>query len=232
MMGIGIGVQFGSKLDPAIAIINDGNTVAWYDSQDLTTITKDGSNLVSLWKDKLLSGHDLIAATTARPTWSTIGILFNGTANYMKTAAFIFSQPEFIYLVFKQITWTNGERIIDGDSVNTMDIEQGTITPRLSGYAGTSFGNTDNTRLTLDTFGIIRVLFNGLNSKIIINNGTVVTGNSGASNAGGITIGIDGGIVSSLYAHIEIKEAIFRNVSDSSGDEALIYAYLKNKYSL
>jgi hypothetical protein len=39
-------------------VADDGNTVAWFDSQDLTTITKDESDKVSLWKDKLLQVSD------------------------------------------------------------------------------------------------------------------------------------------------------------------------------
>jgi hypothetical protein len=229
MMGIGIGVQFGSKLDPAIAIIGDGNTVGWYDSQDLTTITKDGSNLVSNWADRLGSGRDLKAATTARPTWGANGILFDGVANYMKTDAFTWDQPEFIYMVFKQITWTLYDNILDGNAGESLYLIQQNGTPRLTFSAGTQM--TDLTTMTLDQYAILRVLVNGASSKIIRNAESAITGNAGAGNAGGFTLARYGN-AALYYGHIEVKEIILRNVADSVGNEALIYAYLKNKYSL
>jgi len=39
-------------------IADDTNTTAWYDSQELSTITKNESNQVSLWKDKFLQISD------------------------------------------------------------------------------------------------------------------------------------------------------------------------------
>ena len=38
------------------SVITDGNTVGWWIADDLTTITKNGSNVVSQWRDKLGGG--------------------------------------------------------------------------------------------------------------------------------------------------------------------------------
>jgi len=54
-------------LDSTLAVtgvLQDGNTVGWYIASDLSTITKDGSNKVSVWADKLASGHNLAADPT------------------------------------------------------------------------------------------------------------------------------------------------------------------------
>jgi len=57
-------------------------------------MTDDGAGLISAWKDRI-SGVNLTATTTARPTWaassfntSYAGVTFNGTTNTLATTAF------------------------------------------------------------------------------------------------------------------------------------------------
>jgi len=212
-------------------ILLDGNTVAWYDSQLLSTITKDGSDFVSRWNDRLGSGHDLIQALgTNQPKWIDVdGVLFDAVDNYMKTVAFTFVQPEMIYIVCKQITWTVNNTITDGDIGQTGRILQRLVTPSLSATAGTY--STDNNNLSLNTFGIIRVLFDGASSKIQINETTPIAENLGTANMGGFTLGKYGtGDVA--FAHMQVKEIILRKVADGAVDEQNIYNYLANKYEI
>jgi len=210
------------------SVLNDGNTVAWYDSQLLRTITKDGSDFVSRWNDRLGSGHDLIQAVgTNQPKWFSVnGILFDGIDNFMKTAAFTFDQPEMIYIVFKQITWTNTERIFDGFNNVSMLMSQSGITPELNIFAGAASPNDGS--LPINTFGIVRALYNGVNSSLQINENAKWTGNAGASNAGGLTIGAQSS--GALFGNIQLKEFIGRKIADGAVDDAAIFNYLKNKY--
>ncbi|HLD89528.1 MAG TPA: hypothetical protein VI911_00655 [Patescibacteria group bacterium] len=208
------------------AILDDGNTVAFYDSQLLSTITKDGSNFVSRWNDRLGSGHDLIQATgTKQPLWSATGILFDGIDNFMKTATFTINQPTFIYAVLKQITWTIADRIWDGNSADYGTLYQNLTTPGMKVYAGAGSAQKN---LTLDTFGIIRVLLNGASSKFQINSDAAATGNFGIRNMAGFTLGANGS--GTNYSNIEVKEIIMRRIADASGDETAIYNYLATKY--
>lgn len=223
------GVSAPTDEELALPVIEDGNTVAWYDYQDLTTLTDDGGGLISSWRDKLLSGHDLTAATTARPTLTADGILFNGTDNAMKTSAFTWTQPEFIYMVFRQKTWTDPKHIFDGDANNSGTLFQSTTTPNIALYAGSVAAT--NSELTLDAFAIVRILFDGASSKVIVNASTPTTGNCGASNMGGFTLACQGN-TAVTFSNIEVKEVICRNIVDSGADEILIYNYLKTKYSL
>jgi hypothetical protein len=207
-----------------------GNTVGWYASDDLTTITKDGANAVSRWNDKLLSGRDLIQATgTNQPLWSADGVLFDGSDNFMKTTAFTWNQPEFIYMVVKQITWVDTESIFDGNTLHSGVFQQRTLTPGLKVYAD-SFSDI-NSNLTLDTWGIVRVLFNhdvAGGSKLQVNNTIPITGDFGISNMGGFILGCKANIAS--WANIQVKEIILRNVADSVPNETSIYNYLATKY--
>ena len=209
-------------------VIEDGNTVAWYDSSDLTTITKDGSDLVSRWNDKLLSGHDLIQATgTNQPLWVVNdGVLFDGVDNWMRTADFAYNVPEKVYLVFRQITWTPSDRIIDGSSNQRMALQQYSSTPIIIAF--TSGGDAvANNNAALNTFVIVRALFANP-GKFQINNTAAVTGNFGTTNAGAITLGASG--IGTANGHCQFKEAIFRDIADSAGDEVAIYNYLATKY--
>ena len=213
------------------AIIEDGNTVAWYLSDDLSTITKDGSDLVSVWADKLGSGHDLIQNTGInQPLWVlNDGILFDGIAQFMKTATFTFNQPEMIYIVFRQITWTNDDRVFDGDTTNSAAVYQSGTLPDVKLYAGSTSGA--NSDLIMGVFGIARVLFNGANSSFQINETPQIVGNFGLSNMGGFTLG-SRGAHNIEWSNIQVKEIILRKIADSAQDEQDIYDYLAAKYSI
>ena len=211
--------------DPAIAIINDGNTVGWYLADTLSTITKDGSNLVAQWNDYLGSGHNLAQGTAGqKPVWSSSGIQFDGVDDTM-TASFTINQPTFLYLVLKEI-WVSGGRLFDGGSPNGGYVRM-VAGPSLGLNAGSYI--TYNYDMPDNTFVVMRALFNGASSKLIINAGTPATGNCGANNMGGLTLASYG---TGQYGNVQIKEIIMRKVSDSSGNETAIYNYLKNKYGL
>jgi hypothetical protein len=214
--------------------LRDGETTAWYDSQDLTTITKDaGTGEVSLWKDKLLSGNDLVQAVATRyPIWSTAGITFDGLNDYLQ-GTFTLEQPEQIYVVLKQLTFANSSRIFDGIGGNNGTLSQynAGVPPALSVYCGTAWSTT-NTNLDINILGIIRILFNGAGSKLQINATAATTGNFGDLDMGGLTLGGRGDIPTIGNSNFIISEMIIRKVADSAGNEAAIYAYLKAKYGL
>jgi len=213
------------------SVLRDGNTVAWYDYNELSTITKDGDEHVTRWNDFLGSGNDLVTVG-GTPHWSANGILFDGTGDYLKTASWVLSQPQFFYMVIKQITWTDSDDIFDGfDNANRVVFAQRTGTPNIAVYALGGGFVADNVDLAINTWGIVRLLANGASSKIIIDANAPTTGDPGASGTNGLTLGCrfscDTG-----WANIEVKEIIMRDVADAAGDEAIIYAYLKDKHGL
>lgn len=139
----------------------DGNTVAWYDynASTATMSIYDPSTTVLRWNDQLGSGRDLIQNTsTARPTWSSNGVLFDGIDDYLKAAAFTYNQPEMIYIVLKQVTWTLNDRILDGNTNGAGELRQTNVTPGIRILAPTTM--TSNTNLAVNTLGIVRVLIN------------------------------------------------------------------------
>ena len=209
-------------------VLSDGNTVAWFDKTE--NITKDGSNFVSAWGDKSGNGNDLLqAAGTNQPLWSADGVLFDGIDNFMKCAAFTLVQPTMIYLVVKQITWALNDRIFDGEAGNSGVLYQTATTPGLKAFAGTN--STQNDNLVVNTFGIIRILFNGASSKLIVNETTPVTGNFGASDMGGFILG-SAASGASGWSNIQAAEPIIRKIADTAPNEQIIYDFLASKYSI
>ena len=176
---------------------------------------------------KRVTGNHLLQATGAsQPLWSAAnGILFDGVADFMKCIAFAYIQPEMIYFVGRQATWSNGDTIYDGNLNDTAELFQATLTPQIYAYAGIL--SLLNNNLILNTFGIIRNLFNGVNSILQINLSAAIVGNFGASNSGGFTLGsiANGG---AGYSNIEVKEIILRRSADNAATQLQIYNYLKN----
>lgn len=204
------------------AIISDANTVAWYDFA--TGITKDGSNFVSAWNSRIGTNHLAQATGTNQPLFTAAGVLFDGVDNYMQSPDVALTQPNFVYIVLNQKNWAATDCIISTAGLIRQDI----ATPGIRIYAGSFIGPNNN--LALNTYGILRALFNGASSKIIINATSPTTGNVGAGTGTYISIGCPpAGIV---YGNFEVKEIIIRKIADDSTNETAIYNYLKNKYSL
>jgi len=157
-------------------------------------------------------------------------IRFDGTSDYLKDTITI-AQPVTYYLVMKQITWTDGDNIIGGGGDATL-LRQRTSTPNLSIYSGVGW-TANNTDLAVDTWAIVRVVFNGASSSIKINNNIATTGNAGTAGAtrfclGAYVVVSNEGI--SDYANIEVAEIIICQGTVSAEDDANIMAYLHKRY--
>jgi len=214
-------------ISDAYQLINDGNTLGLYDYLDLNTIEKyDHNNRVFTWKDVLKSGRNLKnVSDSSLPLYETDGILFDGVNNYL-TTKFTWGSPCHVYLVFKQITWTNTSCIISGGDGTVPSLYQLGTTPGLKIFPGSSYSD-QNDELALNIFGIAKIVFNGSASKLQINDGVVKTAN-GTRIMSGLSIG--GLPIASQFSNIKVKAIIARKVVDSSSNEAIIYNYLKKKY--
>ena len=210
------------------AAILDGGTVCWYCGDDTANITVDGSNNVSAWKDKLASGRDLLqtGADDTRPILTNGTVRFDGSNDFLK-AVFTWNQPNLLYLVVRQITWTQFEQLFSGTIADTGRIQQYTASPQIRAVVANASANSVS--LAVGTWGIIRVLFNGVNSKLIINNEAPITWSCGIGNMGGLVLGSS--FTPSVWANVEYAEVIGRNKSEGGTDETDIYNYLVNKYA-
>jgi hypothetical protein len=220
-----------------LSILQDGNTVGWWIADDLTTITKDGNNLIDIWKDKInnfqLNIADNGAGASLSPLWTSDGVRFGLSGNTaLSTPVFSVMQNLIYYMVLKVISlnasyswWIEGS---------------GGARPVFycnGAYSATNYfiynGSETNSGISVDTakFVIARVIYNDANSYLKIDNAV-----SSAFNANGVTttqlyLGRfqNNNIYNSRYY---VKEFIARRIVDTTVNEAAIYNYLKAKYGL
>lgn len=183
------------------------------------------TSLVSQWNDQSGNGRHLKQATgTNQPTVQADGsILFDGVDNYLKCDAFTFNQPETIYILGKQVTWTINDRWMDGDTVNSGVIYQNAVTPDLSLFAGDGPAAT-NAGLAVDTYGVIAAVFNGASSLLQINNGAPTTGNPLTAGLGGFTLGATA--TPNNYGNIQVKEVILYAAAHDADTRRRVIRYL------
>ncbi len=197
---------------------------AWYRKGQGITVTGSG---VSQWSDASGNGRHLLQGTdTNRPALQTDGtILFDGVDNYLQTAAFTLNQPTTVYFLGKQVTWTNTDTICDGRTNASGNIYQSTATPTIKANAGSDVGPANG--LTLDTYKTVCAVFNGASSSLGVSNGvlfTGATGDAGAGNMGGFTLGALGGAAN--FGNIRVKEVMIFNQAHTGAQQSLILGYL------
>jgi len=204
------------------------NTWAWYDSQDLDTITKNESNIVSEWRDKNDSGNDLACGEEeTMPVWSTDGVTGDGINDFLTTGEKILEQPEFIYALVRQDTWTAGDAIMDGGVSNTLRLNQNTETPNIRARVGDVFSDEDG-NLAVGEWGIVRVLINGANSRVQVDDNDPVTVSFGDEDMNGLTL-FARAVGGASWSNVTIKEMFIRTIVDSEQDETALYNYLMGK---
>jgi hypothetical protein len=186
-----------------------------------SAIALDANNKV-----KRILGNHLTKHTSGFPQLR----IFDGISHSMRTAPIAdLVQPENIYLIIKQISWTSGDYIQDGATGDHGMLYQGATTPGLKVYSGALSGQNNN--LAIGDVGIARILFNGANSIFQINNTAAITGNFGTDNMGTITLGCYGNMVLG-NANIEFQGGIYRKVADSSVYDIALRKKLSIKFSV
>lgn len=202
----------------------------------------DGTLAVDFDPSRWTSGSTFTAATGETWTINSTGskpaqivdrpsLLFDGAAHYMKTAPFTLNQPETIYLVAKQVSWTGGDDFVDGNAGDAMLIQQTNLgaSPQLRLFAGVALGN--NTDLTVGSNGVVCAVFNGASSSIQVNSNAALAGNAGTSNAGGFTVGARAS-GDSAFSNIQAYEVLIYNVAHDAATSANVIRALMSKHGV
>ncbi len=181
-----------------------------------TTFTDSSSNAATI----TLNGGATIVTRTC--------IYFDGTADYMKTAAFSYAQPESVYFVGSQVSWTGNDDIFDGNATALGQIYQWSSSPNLRLFAGVN--GPSITTLATQTPAVLSTVFNGASSLLRLNRTVAATGDAGSSNMGGFTLA-GRGDGTTQYANITASEIILRSAADATAtqDAFILYEQIKWK---
>lgn len=207
-------------------LITQLKPAAWFRFGVGITVTGAG---VSTWADQSGNGRDLLQGTdTNRPALQAdSSILFDGVDNFLKCSAFTFNQPYTVYILGKQITWADSDRIFSGNAVNTMDLHQssGGVSPQVSLSAGS--GAANNGEWALNVYAAVASVFNGASSSLRVNNTAATTGDAGAGNAGGFELGADSG-GTARWSNIQVKEVILFSGAHNTATQDRVINYLSS----
>ena len=207
------------------SVLDDGNTLFWGKvSTDYMTVSNDS---ISEWEDYLGGSVTLTASGDARPVIISDSIYFDGIDDYLRYIDPALNQPLFFYIVISQQSWTANDGILGGKISEGVNLYQAYLSPGFRAYAGSSSDRI--TDLDIYEKGIIRCLFNGANSLLIVNEetGSAET-DFGTRNPGGVTIGA----TAAGNAEIAVWEVIIRKAADTEADQADIMDYLQSEHGL
>tara|TARA_R110000824_G_scaffold37873_1_gene116208 strand:- start:26 stop:1354 length:1329 start_codon:yes stop_codon:yes gene_type:complete len=208
------------------------NLYAWYDANDTSSITKDGSDRVSQWNDKKGSENLLQATGANQPLWISADkngkdvISCTNVAYQMETSsAASTAQPQSFYCVYK-LPANDGStrRAISSENFGQQTWLASTADQH-NMYAGSQVGFTDGGYS--DTWRIVKYVFNGTSSVLAMNNLNKATGDTGTTAALGLEVANIGNPPQSIYGEILRYDSVL-----SATDDADLMAYLSEKWGI
>lgn len=183
---------------------------------------KKGDASGATWTDSSGSARDLTLFNA--PTISGGTVLFNGSTQYGKTAAFSVSQPRTTYIRMRAVAWTSGGRIIDGDTTNANLLYMTGASPGIQLYPGGA-GGTRNTGLVVGSWQTIvfgrKQNANELFTEI---SGTLGSDYDVGSTSDGFTLARAGG--GGNFANIEVAEVLIVGAYHTLQQRAQTVAYM------
>lgn len=198
----GVLAQHASGFDPTALF--SGDTGGWWDVSDLARLYQDSAGTtpvtgadqpVGRIEDKSGNGNHLTQAAAAqRPMLRSGGGLwwleFDGVDDVL-AATFTLAQPLTQITAAQQVTWTSGHRLWSGTGSTLCALVQTAGTPNirmLSGANGPLSGD-----MSVAVNHVVTEIFDNPDgataTKLAIDNGSYVTGDAGASDCLGATIG-------------------------------------------
>lgn len=185
---------------------------------------------------RISGARDLYQGTAANQPILTIAaggnyLTFDGSNDYLKAGAFSLPQPVTRLTAASQVSWTSGDYLWDGASAaNSGAIIQTTTTPQINMNAGSSVAA--NTGFTLQTLSTVAERINGASSSLGINYNTLTTGNAGAANPNGVTIGASGASTAANFGNITFSERVEYSADLSVASTLSVNSYLWRKWSI
>jgi len=198
--------------------------VQQWNASDWSETTTNGATQASSTTGEVWTLNNTAIATPAGLIGSSF-IVANELDRWMR-ATYTANQPRTLYLVGMDPVWAAGKYIADGVTANTLGLSKTTATPSISINAGAAAA--ENAGFTLRAKHILTIVLNGASSSTAIDAVAAVTGNAGAGNPGGLTIGADGGTpTAGTYGGFWYSEILDRDGEDTATVQATIRNALK-----
>jgi hypothetical protein len=203
----------------------------WFKADSIVAADDDP---VGTWTDSSTSAKNLTQATGSKQPLYKTAVLngkpvvrFDGTDDTMATAALTLDQPLTYLMVVKMNSSTGTRYLCDGASNDSLLIYNGGGGAIWVMYAG---GAAPSKATDTTAFHVFACKFDGASSEFYVDSGTAATGNCGANNAGGLTIGSSQN--GSNPSSIDVAEWLAYDSALGNTDRVAVRDYLLTKYGL
>lgn len=210
------------------ANLGGGSLVGWYKADAITGVADAG--IVSTWRDSSSNGRNLTQGTGGKEPIYKVGIQnnlpvvrFDGTNDFLASASFTLNQPTEIYAVL--IYRSAAINVVSIAGTGAAFLNYRTASTTISLFAGST---APSATTTPEAWHLYRALLNGASSDIDVD-GATTTGNAGATNPGGITLGSNQAGAAS--AQVDIGEVVVYAASLALADRATLRTYLRSKWA-
>jgi hypothetical protein len=236
-LGIGWGAGGGTVLPTDVTGLQlwlKADAGLYQDAAKTTPATLD-DDPVGAWEDQSGNGEDATQATASKRPLLKLAIVngqsvirFDGTDDTLKSGTFTTIQPQVIILVFKQVSWTSGRYVFDGQSnVRCGALQTGTAgnVQQVTGPAatpGVNFGTT------VFSIGVFRFADAG---GYIRRNGSQ-TNQTGGTGEDVTALRLAARGDDSLYSATDMAEVLLYDDSPTIAQIQQIEQYLANKYGI
>ena len=194
---------------------------------------KSNNDTLGSWRDLSGNNNDAIQANVLlKPVYHTNIINSKPAVNFTQASSqymvstLAASQPYTLFIVGRTGVGAGNQYLVDGVAVNTGVMSGGAGNNTFTMFSG----NVLSASATPTNFNYVCGIYDGVSSILTIN-GSATTGNVGAANTTGMTIGSNGS-ASGQFLNGDIAEIIVYNSHLSVSNRQKVENYLKTKYAL
>lgn len=220
----GVGDSGGAPSFSALNFV-DSSAVLQYIRADSAYVTRDGSGRVSQWNDIKAGLHYTQGTGANQPLYNATGgpnsrgiVSLDTVARYMSSSLALpipSTTPTTMWFIARQVTWTNGRRILSDTTNLKRLVYQEAASPQIDIYDGGSVGN--NAGGTVGSFARFHVFWNMGASRLHIGASNVTGLNPSAQAADvGRVLGNNAG----SSAVVDFCEVLHMNRALTAGEES------------